>query len=91
MASTEAEQDSMIDNLWYENRDESTKDEKTQEPKFLKELQALFEKTEAIIKQDRTYAISVPDGRASDRRPSEYSVSNPDAVGGTHTTDPARV
>ena len=45
--------------MWYERRDESTKDEKTHNPKFHKELVALFEKT-ATIKQDRIDAMVFP-------------------------------
>ena len=36
----------LMDNLWYERRDESTLDQKTHEAKFLKELVALFKTTE---------------------------------------------
>ena len=56
---TEAEHDNLIDNLWYERRDEATKDEKTHNPKSHKELVALFEKT-ATIKEDRIDAMVFP-------------------------------
>ena len=56
---TEVERDNLIDNLWYERRDESTKDEKTHNPKFHKELVAFFEKT-ATIKQNRIDAMVFP-------------------------------
>ena len=44
----------MIDNLWFEKRDESTQDKKTHDAKFHKDLPALFKETEEI-KQTRTY------------------------------------
>ena len=50
--STEAENENMLDNLWYERRD-GTLDEKNHEPMFHEELPALFKKTETI-KQCRT-------------------------------------
>ena len=53
------ERTNMIDNGWFERRDESTLDEKTHEPKFHKELLALFRKTEEI-KQNRTEATVFP-------------------------------
>ena len=37
-----------MDNLWYERRDQSTLDEETHDPKFHKELLALFKVTESI-------------------------------------------
>ena len=48
----EHERENLVDNLWYERRDESTLDEKTHETKFQKELVASFKTTEAI-KGDR--------------------------------------
>ena len=44
----EQERKLLVDNLWYERRDESTLDNKTHDPKFYKELLALFRTTEAI-------------------------------------------
>ena len=44
----EQERKHLVDNLWYERRDESTLDEKTHDPKFHKQLLALFRTTEAI-------------------------------------------
>ena len=49
----------LIDNLWFERRDESTLDEKTHEPKFHKELLALFKETEKI-KTERTNTTVFP-------------------------------
>ena len=56
---TEAEKDSLNDNLWFAKRDESTLDEKTHDPKLTKKLAALFKKTEAI-KKNRTDAMVFP-------------------------------
>ena len=42
----ETEREHLVDNLWYERRDESTLDDKTHNPKFPKELLALFKVTE---------------------------------------------
>ena len=42
------ETENMIDNLWYECRDNSTVVEKTHEPKFYEELAAVFKETEGI-------------------------------------------
>ena len=44
----EQERKNLVDNLWYERRDESTLDEKSHDPKFHKELLALFKQTETI-------------------------------------------
>ena len=44
----EQERKPLVDNLWYERRNESTLDEKTHDPKFHKELLALFRTKEAI-------------------------------------------
>ena len=44
----EQERKHLVDNLWYERRDESTLDDKTHDTKFHKELQALFKVTETI-------------------------------------------
>ena len=49
----ESERKHLIDNLWFERRDESTLDEKTHDPKFHKELLGLFKETE-MIKAERT-------------------------------------
>ena len=55
----EQEREHLIDNLWYEQRDESTLDEKTHEAKFHKELMALFKTTETI-KADRMNTTVFP-------------------------------
>ena len=55
----EKERANMIDNGWFERRDESTLDERTHNAKFHKELLALFKKTEGI-KQTRTDATVFP-------------------------------
>ena len=44
----EQERKHLVDNLWYERRDESTLDEKSHNPKYHKKLLALFRTTEAI-------------------------------------------
>ena len=63
----------MIDNGWFERRDESTLDEKTHEAKFHKELLALFKKTEEI-KQNRTEATVFPVAmQALDSKPNMVS------------------
>ena len=43
----EDERNYLIAYLWYERRDESTRDEKTHKPKFRKELAALIKRTES--------------------------------------------
>ena len=55
----ESERKHLIDNLWFERRDESTLDEKTHDPKFQKELPALFKETETI-KAERTNTTVFP-------------------------------
>ena len=50
----EHERANMIDNVWFESRDESTLDEKTHDAKFHKELVALFKKTEEITDSNRS-------------------------------------
>ena len=55
----ENERKHLIDNLWFERRNESTLDEKTHEPKFHKELLALFKETEKI-KTERTNTTVFP-------------------------------
>ena len=55
----ESERKHLIDNLWFERRDESTLDEKTHDPKFHKELLALFKETE-MIKAERTNTTVFP-------------------------------
>ena len=42
------ERDRLVDNLWFEYRDESTLDGKTHDPKFYKDLLYLCKTTEAI-------------------------------------------
>ena len=55
----EQERENLVDNLWYERKDDSTLDEKTQEAKFHKELVSLFKVTETI-KQNRTITTVFP-------------------------------
>ena len=55
----ENERKHLIDNLWFERRDESTLDEKTHEPKFHKELLTLFKETEKV-KTERTNTTVFP-------------------------------
>ena len=63
----------MIDNIWFEKRDESTLDEKTHNAKFHKELVALFKETEEI-KQTRTEVTAFPVAtQAIDSKPSKVS------------------
>ena len=71
----EHERTNMIDNLWFESRDESTLDEKTHDAKFHKELVALFKKTEEI-KQTRTEATVFPVAtQAVDSEPNMVSLT----------------
>ena len=49
----------IIDNLWFEKRDESTRDEKSHDAKFHKQRLALSKKTEEI-KRTRTDATVFP-------------------------------
>ena len=44
----EQERKHLVDNLWYEQRDEATLDDKTHDPKVHKALLALFKMTETI-------------------------------------------
>ena len=63
----------MIDNGWFERRDESTLDERTHNAKFHKDLLALFKKTEGI-KQTRTDATVFPVAiQAIDAKPNMVS------------------
>ena len=55
----EQEREHLVDNLWYERSDKSSLDDKTHDPKFHKELLALFGVTEAI-KNRRTNTIVFP-------------------------------
>ena len=55
----ENERKHLVVNLWYERRDESTLDDKTHDPKFHKELLALFKETE-MIKAERTNTTVFP-------------------------------
>ena len=55
----EQERENLVDNLWYERKDDSTLDEKTHEAKFYKELVSLFKVTETI-KQNRTITTVFP-------------------------------
>ena len=55
----EQERENLVDNLWYERRDDSTLDEKTHEAKFHKELSALFKLTKTI-KKNRTKTTVFP-------------------------------
>ena len=55
----EHERANMIDNIWFEKRDESILDEKTHNAKFHKELVALSKKTEEI-RQTRTEVTVFP-------------------------------
>ena len=69
----EKEKSNMIDNGWFEKRDESTLDEKTHDAKFHKELVALFKRTEEI-KQARPNATVFPVAtQAVDSKPSMVS------------------
>ena len=60
----ERERDRLVDNLWFEYRDESTLDEKTHDPKFYKNLVNLCKSTEAI-KANRTNTTIFPVGFVS--------------------------
>ena len=53
----EQEREHLVDNVWYERRDESTLDEITHEAKFHKELMGLFKITETAAVA--TLALSV--------------------------------
>ena len=55
----EKERDRLVDNLWFEYREESTLDEKTHDPKFYKDLINLCKTTEAI-KANRTNTTVFP-------------------------------
>ena len=56
--SNEQEREYLVDNLWYERRDESTLGENIHEPKFHKELVALFKETEAIKAERMNTTVS---------------------------------
>ena len=71
----EKERANMIDNGWFERRDESTLDERTHNAKFHKELLAHFKKTEGI-KQTRTDATVFPVApQAIDAKPNMVSAT----------------
>ena len=55
----EREREHLVDNLWYERRDESTLDDKALNPKFHKELPALFKVTESM-KTERSNTTVLP-------------------------------
>ena len=65
----EEERNNLVDNLWYERRVEATGDEKTQEPKFYKELATLFKRTEPIDRDDLTPSSSPSQQWPSMREP----------------------
>ena len=69
-----------MDNLWYEQRDESTLDDKTHDPKFHKELLALFKVTEAIKAGRTNEHDSFSNGSSSHRRTTWNGVANSDIV-----------
>ena len=62
----QVEKEGLIDNLWYEKKDESTFDEKTQDPKFANELAALLKRTEAIKHNRTTFMMFPVPGQAID-------------------------
>ena len=71
----EHERANMIDNIWFEKRDESTLDEKTHNAKFHKERVGLFKKTEEI-RQTRTEVTVYPVAtQAIDSKPNMVSPS----------------
>ena len=53
----ESERNNLVDNLWFERRDESTVDEKTHEPKFHKELTKLMKETETVLGDRKNSSI----------------------------------
>ena len=55
----ERERDHLVDNLWYERRNDSTLDEETHDAKFHKELMSLCKTTEGI-KAERTNTTIFP-------------------------------
>ena len=55
----ETDREHLVDNLWYQRRDESTLDDKTHNPKFPKELLALFKVTESF-KTERSNTTAFP-------------------------------
>ena len=69
----ESERNNLVDNLWFERRDESTIDEKTHEPKFHKELTSLMKETETI-QGDRKISSIFPIAQISlDAEPGQRS------------------
>ena len=69
----EQERKHLVDNLWYERRDESTLDEKTHDPKFHKELFALFRTTEAIKAERLNTTVLQIDAISTDAKPEMVS------------------
>ena len=65
----EQEREHLVDNLWYERRDESTLDDKTHDPKFHKELLALFKVTESIKAEGTNTTVFLMATVAMDARP----------------------
>ena len=71
----ENERKHLVDNLWYEKRDESTINDKTQDPKIHKELVALFKATE-MIKTEKTNTTVFPIATVSiDAQPGMVSLT----------------
>ena len=71
----EMERKHLVDNVWYEKKDESTLDDKTHDPKFHKKLLALFKATE-VIKTERTNTTVFPIAAVSiDARPEMVSLT----------------
>ena len=55
----ELQRKNLVDNLWYERKDNSTLDEKTHEAMFHKELAALFKITESIKQDNETHSVPI--------------------------------
>ena len=71
----EMERKHLVDNVWYEKKDESTLDDKTHDPKFHKKILALFKATE-VIKTERTNTTVFPIAAVSiDARPEMVSLT----------------
>ena len=69
----EQKREHLVDNLWYELRDESTSDDKTHDPKFHKELLALFRVTEAINAERTNTTVFPMAAVATDAQPGTVS------------------
>ena len=69
----EQERKHLVDNLWCERKDESSLDDKTHDPKFHKELLALFKVTETIKMEPKNTTVFPIAAISTDAQPGMVS------------------